>query len=692
MRKAVSSPPAPRPTGEPLVRVRELSVRYPGAAVPAIEDVSVDIMPGEIFGLVGESGSGKSTVGRQLLSQRGPGLRVGGHVLFEGQELLALPNEMIRALRGARISFVPQNPTTALNPAIRIGQQIAEILGVHRVSSGRATKGRVAELLRAVGFPAPAEVMTRYPSQLSGGQQQRAVIAMAIACSPEIVVLDEPTTGLDVTTQRQVVDLLLDLKRRLGMTMVYITHDLHLLAELADRVGVMYAGRLVEVGPLHRVFGDPLHPYTQGLIASIPGSLGSPYARLRGVLKRRDVPESGCPFAPRCAYAETECAAHLQPLRAPGADDHEGRAVACWKFDRIKPSPMEGNEAENTTRPALEAAARADKLELRGLSVRYRKRRFLSWKNSGATAVDDASLQLRAGEILALIGESGSGKSSLARAICGIMAPSAGDVRLDDVSLPPNLRQRTREERRLIQYVFQNPDASLNPRMTVGRILERPLGAFFGIWGNEAHKRSKAILEEVGLDPSCFFRTPQALSGGERQRVAIARAVLAEPAFLICDEVLSALDVSIQSRVLDLLQSLRHRRRLGMLFISHDLSVVRQFADRVAVMYRGRIVAEGPRAALLDGPAHPYVVDLLNSAPGGKLQALPPTPATSGPTAENACVYFGRCRFRMVGICDRLAPPIRALGNGVTLACHLEPQTLPQYHSASSPEAALASG
>jgi peptide/nickel transport system ATP-binding protein len=691
MRKAAPSSTALPQAGEPLVAVRALSVRYPGAVMPAIEDVSIDIMPGEIFGLVGESGSGKSTVGRQLLSQRAPGLRVGGQVLFGGRELLRLPNEMIRALRGARISFVPQNPTTALNPAIRIGQQIAEILGVHVISSCRDTKDRVAALMTAVGFPAPAEIATRYPSQLSGGQQQRAVIAMAIACSPEVVVLDEPTTGLDVTTQRQVVDLLLDLKRRLGMTMVYITHDLHLLAELADRVGVMYAGRLVEVGPLHQVFGDPLHPYTQGLIASIPGSLGSPYARLRGVLRRRDVPETGCPFAPRCGYAETECVTRPQSLCCVGTTDRAQRAVACWKLDRIRPSPAESSDSGAWTRPATETNIRASRLELRGLTVRYRKRRFLSWKDGGQTAVDGASLQLQSSEILALIGESGSGKSSLARAICGIVPPTVGNVRLDDTSLPPKLRKRTREERRLIQYIFQNPDASLNPRMTVGRILERPLGAFFGLWGSKANDRSKAILDEVGLDPSCFFRTPQALSGGERQRVAIARAVLAEPAFLICDEVLSALDVSIQSRVLDLLQSLRHRRRLGILFISHDLSVVRQFADRVAVLYRGRIVAEGPRAALLDGPAHPYVVDLLNSAPGGKSAALPPAPVSSGPTALAACVYFNRCRFRITGTCDRVTPPVRPLGNGVSLACHLESNSLPHHHQAPSREAVLAS-
>ena len=680
MRKAAHPAVGPRPAGEPLVAIRELSVRYPGAPMPAIEDVSVEIMSGEIFGLVGESGSGKSTVGRQLLSQRGPGLRVRGEVLFDGLELLKLPNEVIRALRGARISFVPQNPTTALNPAIRVGEQIAEILAVHGVASGRTGADRVTELLSAVGFTTPAEIRTRYPSQLSGGQQQRAVIAMAIACAPEIVVLDEPTTGLDVTTQRQVVDMLLDLKRRIGMTMVYITHDLQLLAQLADRVGVMYAGRLVEVGSLTQVFGDPLHPYTQGLVASIPGSRNSPYARLQGVLRRREVPSSGCLFSPRCRYSEPDCRSRSQPLRTAGPQHHESRAVACWKFDSIRPSAAEGGDGEVEIRAPMEIGARSHELEVTDLTVSYKKRRFLSWKHSGQIAVDCVSLQLRSGEILALIGESGSGKSSLARAICGIVTPATGSIRLDDAPLPDHLRRRTHEQRRLIQYIFQNPDASLNPRMTVGRILERPLGAFFGIWRVEANRRSKAILEEVGLDPSCFARTPQELSGGERQRVAIARAVLAEPAFLICDEVLSALDVSIQSRVLDLLQTLRQRRNLGLFFISHDLSVVRQFADRVAVMYRGRIVAEGPRTSLLDGFSHPYVIDLLNSAPGNWSGALPPSPTAVEVQSQQACCYFSRCRFRIAGTCDRIAPPVTRIENGVSLACHLEPTSLPQHH------------
>ena len=678
MPKATHPVMAHRPPGEPLIAIRELSVRYPGASLPAIEGVSVEIMPGEIFGLVGESGSGKSTVGRQLLSQRGPGLRVSGTVVFDKLELLALPNEVLRALRGARISFVPQNPTTALNPAIQVGAQIAEILAVHGVASGRAGADRVSELLSAVGFAAPAEIKTRYPSQLSGGQQQRAVIAMAVACAPEIVVLDEPTTGLDVTTQRQVVDMLLELKRGIGMTMIYITHDLQLLAELADRVGVMYAGRLVEVGPLAQVFSHPLHPYTQGLVASIPGNRDSPYARLQGILRRRELPSSGCLFSPRCRHSEPECRTQSQSLQIASPHHHSSRAVACWKFDRVTPAAQKSDSNADVAAPG-EFAANSHELEVKGLTVSYMKRRFLSWKHIGQIAVDGVSFPLRSGEILALIGESGSGKSSLARAVCGIVTPIAGDIRLDDAPLPDHLRKRTREQRRLIQYIFQNPDASLNPRMTVGRILERPIGAFFGVWGVEADRRSKAILEEVGLDPSCFARTPQELSGGERQRVAIARAVLAEPAFLICDEVLSALDVSIQSRVLDLLQSLRLRRNLGLFFISHDLSVVRQFADRVAVMYRGRIVAEGPRTSLLDGSSHPYVIDLLHSAPGNWSGPLPPPPSAGEAESQQACCYFSRCRFRIAGTCDRIPPPVVKIDNGVALACHLKPASLPQH-------------
>jgi peptide/nickel transport system ATP-binding protein len=521
-----------------LLSVQGLSIDYRTAAgwSRAVSDVTLEIAAGEVFGLVGESGSGKSTLGLAALGYLPPnGRAAAGRMMLEGRDMLALSRADLSRIRGARVGFVPQNPTTALNPAMRAGAQLAEGLRRHTDLSPQAIAARCLDLMRDVGIDDPQGALGRYPHQLSGGQQQRLTIAMALSCNPPLIVLDEPTTGLDVTIQRQIIALLRDLRARHGVAMLYITHDLPLLSSIADRIGVMRRGELVESGPAPALFARPRMAYTRELIAAVPD------------------PDAEVVSRPQAA----------QPI-----------------------------------------------LSVQGLHIGY-ARGGLPWARRPAAVVQDVGLTLAPEETLALIGESGSGKSTTARAICGLIAPLAGTVMFEGRPLAPRLRARDGADLRDIQYIFQNPDASLNPRQTVAQVLERPLDVFHGITGTAARDRAQAALAEVELGPEYLDRHPGELSGGQRQRVAIARALLAEPKVLLCDEVLSALDVSVQARIIDLLLRVRAERRMAMLFISHDLAVVRRLADRVAVMQAGRIVETGTTEAIFARPAHPYTRSLL---------------------------------------------------------------------------------
>ena len=492
--------------------------------------------------MVGESGCGKSTVALQLLGYRHPASRVeSGSVRFAGRDLLSLRRAELDRWRGERIGFVPQNPTTALNPAMRVGAQVAEILLVHgRSRHPNSVQARTDELFELVGLPQPTDMAHRYPHQLSGGQQQRVCIAMALACNPQLVVLDEPTTGLDATTQEQIIELLIDLRGRLGMSMFYVTHDLGVLSQIADRVGVMYAGHLVEIASMAALFSEPRHPYTRGLIASIPsvdGANQNPAPPLRGLLKRDELP-AGCPFQPRCDFAVPSCAERPQRLErvSPG---HEV-ACQCWRA-LAQPAMATPGDAAPPRRLIAEPA-----LTLEGCTLTYGV--ASGWSGQlgrppTRIAVEDLGLSIADSETLALVGESGSGKTTVARAISGLLAPQSGRIMLSGQVLPGLVRQRSAEQRRSIQYIFQNPDASLNPRARIGSILARPLEVFFRLDARSIRERVTAVLAEMRLDAGYATRFPDELSGGERQRVAIARALIAEPALLLCDEVLSALDV-----------------------------------------------------------------------------------------------------------------------------------------------------
>jgi peptide/nickel transport system ATP-binding protein len=479
---------------------------------------------------------------------------------------------------------------------------------------------------------------------------------MALACDPDLVVLDEPTTGLDVTTQAQIITLLADLRARLGMSMVYVTHDLTLLSQIADRVGVMYAGRMVEIAPTATLFRSPHHPYTQGLIASIPAAVddGSKGRPLAGLLRREDLPP-GCPFQPRCTHARAECKTMVQPLLDIGPD----HAVACWRWNSLPPE-----EAAPPPPDRQAPGAAATVLSVQGLSVAYRR---------AAPVVRDVSLLLGAGETLALVGESGSGKSTIARAISGLIAPTAGTITLRGAPLAPLVGARSRDQRRLLQLVFQNPDASLNPRARVGRILQRPVDCFFPAESATSAKQVAQAISAVRLEPGHAGRYPDQLSGGERQRVALARALLARPDILLCDEILSALDVSVQASILDLLQRLKRDSGITMLFISHDLAVVRLVADRIAVLFRGEVMETGATPQVFAPPYHPYTHALLQAVPRPLQRPLPPASRPPGLASTGAagCAYAARCAWKAGAICDTARPPWQETQQGLRLRCHL---------------------
>ena len=649
-----------------------LEYRHGDGWLRALDRVSFTVAPQEVFGLAGESGCGKSSLAYSCLGYLPANARAtSGQVLFRGDDVLRLDRERLRRLRGARISLVPQNPTTALNPGMRAGEQTVESLLYHgAVASRRLARERTKELFDGVGLP--EAMMRRYPHELSGGQQQRVCIAIALACDPELVVLDEPTTGLDVTTQAQILMQLNQLRERMAMSMLYVTHDLGVLAQVADRVGVMYAGHMVETAPAAELFGHPRHPYSRGLIATVPriADAGEAIAtRLRGLLRREELPV-GCPFSPRCDFVETTCASTPQALEVAAP----GHAVACQRWRPIAelvPVPVEPADAR--ARPSSRAGA--PMLEVVEVTARYGPR--IGWlsrfRPEPAPAVDRVSFDIHPGETFALVGESGSGKSTIARAISGLLAPSEGEIRFNGRPLPASFKSRTPELKRHIQYIFQNPDASLNPRVRVHEALSRPLDLFFGSSRREASQRVARALDEVRLEPGYARRFPDELSGGERQRIAIARALVADPMLLLCDEILSALDVSVQANIVDLLTVLKRETEVSMLFISHDLAVVRSIADRVGVLFRGTLVETGDALTVFTPPFHPYTHELLLAVPGegtGPPMRAHRAPLGISTDAPRGCPFVARCPWQMGTICLNEPPPWRETGT-LRIRCHI---------------------
>jgi peptide/nickel transport system ATP-binding protein len=588
-------------TAEPSIVVQGLKVVVRGTGNDIVDDVTFAIAPGEVLGLVGESGSGKTTAALALLGHTRRGAQIaGGSVRIGDQEVLKLGRDGQRRLRGRVISYVPQDPASALNPALRIGTQLTEALEVHGVGkSGEERRARVAEMMREVALSDDPAYLRRYPHELSGGQQQRVGLAMAFACRPRVIVLDEPTTGLDVTTQAHVLGTVRELATAHQVAALYVSHDLAVVGSLAARVAVMYAGRIVELAPADDLFHAAAHPYTRRLVAAVPHLEGR--RSLVGIPGRAPSPgqrPSGCSFALRCTMVKEECTVAMPELRVV-AEAHSARCLFAEQV-RALVDERAGVAGDVSAPPPADSV-----LALQNVNAGY----------MGFTVVHDINLGLAPRECLALVGESGSGKTTLARTIVGLHRERSGEILLKGAPLAQAARSRPRDVRRSIQYVFQNPYGSLNPRRTVGQIVRQPLELFGGGGGKEIDRRVDQMLERVSLTAAYARQYPDQLSGGERQRVAIARALVCDPEVLVCDEVTSALDVSVQAAIVELLGELQRDLGLAMLFVTHNLPLVRSIAQRVAVMSGGRIVELGPVDRVLQEPTDEYTRRLLADTP-----------------------------------------------------------------------------
>ncbi len=579
------------------LRIIDLRLNVAATGNDIVDFVNFRIKKGRVLGLVGESGSGKTTVGLAVLSHARRGVEVAhGQIYCGDTEVLGLDPDTKRKIRGGLVSYVPQDPASSLNPALRIGTQLIEVLEAHDFGgSHEARRERIKEMMTEVLLPSDDEYLDRYPHQLSGGQQQRVGLAMAFACRPSVIVLDEPTTGLDVSTQEHVLKTIRQLTRDHGVAALYITHDLAVIADLADDVAVMYSGRVVEQGEVGDIFKNPSHPYTRHLVAAAPDIAGK--KAIVGLAGRAPSPGKrplGCAFAPRCELAEDACRAEFPPTVSVGIR-HTAACIRVNQSTSVLASSTISESTRNIGEPVV---------ELVSVDAGY----------SGNWVVHDVSLTLRKGECLALVGESGSGKTTVSRAIGGLHREWTGSIRLNGHELKTLARQRTVEERLAIQYVFQNPYGSLNPRRTVGDSISRPL-VIGGKSKDDARRSVLEVLDKVSLPSSYANKYPDQLSGGERQRIAIARALVSEPQVLVCDEVTSALDVLVQAAIVDLLGELRRQLGLAMLFVTHNLPLVRSIADEVAVMSEGRIVEVGPSESVIGNPQQQYTQSLISATP-----------------------------------------------------------------------------
>ncbi|MFC5428707.1 dipeptide ABC transporter ATP-binding protein [Paraburkholderia denitrificans] len=645
-----------------------VAYRTRGRERDVLTDVSLRIRRGETYGLVGESGCGKSTVALAALRYLARNGRVkAGRIAIAGQDVLALDQERLRTLRANAVSMVYQDPASALNPSLTIARQLSEAFEAAGASADEAL-AQVPKMLERVRIAEPARVMTSYPHQLSGGMQQRVVIAMALASRPALLILDEPTTGLDATVEAEVLALIAQLRAEFGMAVLLISHDLGVIGQMCDRVGVLYAGRLIEEGATRDVFARARHPYTVGLLRCLPARGRSkaigPLDTIPGELPAPGTLLRGCIYAPRCRLADARCREQAPPphrMEAP----HGERMARCHYHERAIDLPLaEPAQADVQAARATDSAAEpaADPaVVLRAIDV---SRTF----GRGARAVralNGVSIELRAGETLGLVGESGSGKTTLAKLLLGLYAPNAGGrVELDGEPLPARVGRRSAKQLEALRLVFQHPDASLNRALPVRRLIARALARTSPSRTNEP-TRLEALLDAVRVPARYLTARAHQLSGGLKQRVAIAQAFAGEPRVVVCDEPTSALDVSVQAAILNLLARLQRERGVSYLFISHDLDVVRYLADRVMVLYAGQVVETGPADALFGGPCHPYTETLLAA------QTLRASDKTGARASNAGCIFSAHCPRRIGAICDEQAPPFAEAGSGHRIRCHI---------------------
>lgn len=685
------------PLAQPaILQINNLTVSYRHGQqwLDAVRDVDLRIEAGQAYGLVGESGSGKSTLALAImryLSENGAVRQ--GRIEFAGRDLLALTGAEMRQVWGQAIKLVPQNPLSSLNPSIRIGEQLVESLPP--ALSRPQGAARVRELLEMVRLADPDRVAGSYPHQLSGGMQQRAMIAMALSGEPALLVLDEPTTNLDVTTEAVILDLIEDLIRERDTAVLYVSHSLGVVARFCDRVAVLYAGELVEDAPVADLYRQPLHPYTQGLLDSVP-RLGqnkrhTELQPIPGHIPRLDELPAGCVFAPRCPLAVERCLEERPQLETPLAD----RRVRCHRWPEILAGTVSLHASQPDQAPAAapqngNGASHEIVLDVERLEKRFKVRRSLGDVLRGEPpqqirAVDGIDLQARQGETLGLVGESGSGKTTLARCIIGLAARSGGEISLLDIPLARSLSERDQNILRQLQMVFQNPDEALNPYRTVGDTLRRSLMRLAGYSRAEAETGTATLLSAVKLPPFYAERMPGQLSGGEKQRVAIARAFASQPELLLLDEAVSALDVSVQASILNLLNQLQREHQSAYVFISHDLAVVSYLADEIAVVYLGHLMEFGRTGDVLEPPYHPYTEALLSAIPlvdpdarhasrHIRLEGEIPSPVN----IPSGCRFHTRCPHFLGDICVEQEPPWQIGENGHRIYCHIPLEELRQ--------------
>jgi peptide/nickel transport system ATP-binding protein len=700
---------------EPVLEIEDLSthIQLTRSVVQAVGNVSMRVDAGETLGIVGESGSGKSMTGLSVIGLLPPGGSVvGGSIRLGGRELVGLRDEEMRAIRGNEIAMIFQDPLTSLDPTKTIGYQVAEPVRLHKGASRAAARERTLEVLSLVGLPRPKERLDDFPHQLSGGLRQRVMIAMALACEPKLLIADEPTTALDVTIQAQILDLLADLKDRLGMAMLLITHDMGVIAGHADRVNVMYAGRVVETTEVGELFSRMRHPYTQALLASIPRlSQDSKKAlhAIPGLPPDLASPPPGCRFAPRCTRATDKCRDNEPPL----AGETARHRFSCWHpvdgplvlevvqagapdaasiglavpVTGAGQGPVPDVPLAVTELPAPEPAATADDakplLELRHLVKEFpvRSGAILQRKVGAVHAVSDVSFSVPAGTTFGLVGESGCGKTTIGKMIVALERPDSGSIALGDVDVTGLRGNELRHTRRDLQLMFQDPHASLDPRMRVGAIIGEPLAIQHIGSRREQRNRVFELLGEVGLPRNAVERYPHEFSGGQRQRIGLARALTLNPRLIVADEPVSALDVSIRAQVLNLMKRLQATHGLTYVVISHDLAVVKYMAERIGVMYLGKLVELGSAADIYERAAHPYTSGLIATIPvpdpaaarskiGSGIKGELPSPVHP----PSGCRFRTRCPLAQEQ-CETEEPRLRSFGPGHQAACHFPLQT-----------------
>mgnify|MGYP005725378497 FL=1 len=663
---------------EIIESVKNLSIGFnsqKGKQISILRNVSTDIKKGETVGIVGESGSGKSTLALAMMGYIKQGLfPLNGECLFKSEDLLKMSSRQLEKIRGRKIAMIPQNAGQALTPNLKIGYQIDEALRLHTDLNKIERDKKISELLNKVRLPSPETMAFRYPHELSGGQQQRVAVAMALAGKPDLLLLDEPTTGLDVTTQAHVLELLRIIAKDTGTSMIYVSHDLGAIAQVSDRIVVMYAGEIVLEGPARKILKEPIHPYTYGLLKSIPKlSLAGLPASMPGSQPQPGSIKEGCSFYDRCDLATDHCEKNSPDLEYIKELDTN---VRCFNHKELI---NQNNNLQTSITKKSNNSEAIEVLKLKDVSISYAKQKFfdqlLNKISDQNPTVKDINLDIKKGETIALVGESGSGKSTILKSIAGLLKTKDGQIKFENNRiLSSDLKMRNPNDLRAIQLIFQNPDESLNPNHTVEQILSQPLKLYFNLSGEELKKNIIDLLKKVRLGEFYMSRYPRQLSGGEKQRVAVARAFAAKPDIILCDEVTSALDVSVQAAVLNLLQQLKEDLGTTYVFVSHDLAVVRAISDRVAVLYQGRLCEIGPSQNVYKFPSHPYTEVLLGAVlepdPDIKPKLVAEDIVEEKPP-EKGCSFQGRCPRKIGDICNSEVPPWQIGENGNAIRCHI---------------------